>query len=52
MGTQQGRDIEIMNSFEIVVAPDESGIMKVDHGYFVTRKEQCESFQRGYDIES
>lgn len=32
-----------MNSFEIVVAPDESGAMTVDHAYFVTRKEQCES---------
>lgn len=32
-----------MNTFEIVVEPDEEGVLKVDHAYFVTRKEQCQS---------
>lgn len=45
LGTQTGRDIEIMNSFEIVVnsATDADGNeeLKVDHEYFTTRREQC-----------
>lgn len=38
---QQGREIEIMNTFEIVVDSTD-GVLMVDHAYFVTRKEQCE----------
>lgn len=40
LGTQAGRDVEVMNSFEVVVN-DEDGQLKLDHGYFVTRRDQC-----------
>ncbi|KAM0751508.1 COP9 signalosome subunit 6 [Meredithblackwellia eburnea MCA 4105] len=37
LGTQQGREIEILNSFEIVLDIQN---LQLDHAYFVTRKEQ------------
>ncbi len=38
LGTQNGREVEIVNTFEVAV---EQGDSKVDHGYFNVRKEQC-----------
>ncbi|SGY69083.1 BQ5605_C004g02954 [Microbotryum silenes-dioicae] len=42
LGTQVGRDLEIINSFEIVCLPseDKPGHLLVDHEYFVTRRDQ------------
>lgn len=40
LGTQNGREVEIMNSFELVIDAETN---KVDFDYFVTRKEQCQS---------
>jgi COP9 signalosome complex subunit 6 len=40
LGTQAGRDVEVMNSFEVVVN-NEDGVLKLDHAYFVTRRDQC-----------
>lgn len=37
LGTQSGRELEVVNSFELVVDP-ESGL---DHAYLVTRRDQC-----------
>ena len=40
-----------MNTFEIVVTEEVDGL-RVDHAYFVTRKEQCESWDgRGKEEE-
>ncbi|BGP05334.1 hypothetical protein JCM10049v2_001139 [Rhodotorula toruloides] len=39
LGTQAGRDVEVMNSFEVVVN-NEDGVLKLDHAYFVTRRDQ------------
>lgn len=41
LGTQEGRDIEIMNTFELVIE-ETDGKTLIDFGYFVTRKDQCE----------
>ena len=38
LGTQNGRDVEIVNSFELAIEDD--GVT-VDQGFLVTRKEQC-----------
>ena len=38
LGTQNGREVEIVNSFELAMEND--GI-KVDQGFLVARKEQC-----------
>jgi hypothetical protein len=46
LGTQVGREVEIMNTFEIVVTEVE-GELKVDQAYFVTRKDQCEYSAQG-----
>jgi len=37
LGTQNGREVEIVNTFEVAVGKGDS---KVDHGYFNVRKEQ------------
>ena len=37
IGVQSGRDVEITNSFELAV----SDALEVDHGLFVTRRDQC-----------
>lgn len=43
LGTQVGREVEIMNTFELVInKAEDSDELTVDHGYFVTRAEQCE----------
>lgn len=43
LGTQAGRDVEIMTSFEVVAQPTDSGALELDHAYFVTRRDQCRS---------
>ncbi|GAA5949582.1 hypothetical protein JCM10213_002608 [Rhodosporidiobolus nylandii] len=53
LGTQQGREVDIMNSFEIVVKPendDGTGELKVDHGYFVTRRDQFKQVFPTFDF--
>ena len=40
LGTQRGREVEIMNSFELVIDAETN---QVDFEYFVTRKDQCQS---------
>ncbi|GAA5849876.1 hypothetical protein JCM9279_002451 [Rhodotorula babjevae] len=40
LGTQAGRDVEIFNSFELVVNTDDSGNLELDHAYFDTRRDQ------------
>ena len=40
LGTQNGREVEIVNSFEL--AMDDEDANKVDHGFLTSRKEQCE----------
>ena len=42
LGTQVGRDIQVMNTFELVV-DNKSGSLALDHAYFVTRADQCQS---------
>lgn len=43
LGTQNGRDIEIVNSFELALTPTtESGEEKVDHEFLAARRDQCE----------
>lgn len=37
LGTQNGRDVDIVNSFELVVEEGE----KVDHEFLVSRRDQC-----------
>ena len=43
IGTQTGRELEITNSFEFAV---EGADAQVDHGFFVTRRDQCKSVVR------
>lgn len=43
LGTQQGRQVEIFNSFELVVNKADNGTPELDHAYFDTRREQCSS---------
>ena len=40
LGTQNGREVEIVNSFELAMDDEEAS--KVDHGFLTSRKEQCE----------
>ena len=40
LGTQNGRDVEIVNSFELAVEDD--GVT-VDQGFLISRKELCTS---------
>ncbi|BGP37457.1 hypothetical protein JCM10449v2_001363 [Rhodotorula kratochvilovae] len=40
LGTQAGRDIEIFNSFELVVKANDAGTLELDKTYFNTRREQ------------
>lgn len=37
LGTQNGREVEIVNTFEVAVEQGE----KLDHGSFNVRREQC-----------
>ena len=36
LGTQNGREVEIVNTFELALEGD-----GVDHGFLVSRREQC-----------
>lgn len=38
LGTQNGREVEIVNTFELAMESDGATI---DTGFFVSRKEQC-----------
>jgi COP9 signalosome complex subunit 6 len=40
LGTQTGREVEIVNTFELAV---EGNGETVDHGFLVHRRDQCES---------
>ena len=40
LGTQNGRDVEIVNSFELAL--DDEAQAKVDHGFLTSRRDQCE----------
>ncbi|GAA6053644.1 hypothetical protein JCM3770_001677 [Rhodotorula araucariae] len=40
LGTQAGRDIEIYNSFELVINADDNGSLTLDKTYFTTRRDQ------------
>lgn len=42
LGTQNGRDVAVQNSFELVHFTDESGHVKIDEEFLATRREQCE----------
>lgn len=39
MGTQNGREVEIVNTFELAIEEGEGE--KVDHGFLVSRRDQC-----------
>ena len=39
MGTQNGREVEIVNTFEL--ATEEGRDDMVDHGFLVQRRDQC-----------
>ena len=39
LGTQNGREVEIVNTFQLATDGDDTE--KVDHGFLVSRKEQC-----------
>lgn len=38
LGTQNGRDVEIVNTFELAV---EDNGESIDHGFLISRREQC-----------
>ena len=39
LGTQNGREVEIVNTFELAMEKDK---VNLDHGIFTARREQCE----------
>jgi COP9 signalosome complex subunit 6 len=39
LGTQTGREVEIVNTFELAVEDNDED--KVDHGFLVSRRDQC-----------
>jgi COP9 signalosome complex subunit 6 len=39
LGTQNGRDVEIVNTFELATENDDNE--HVDHGFLVQRRDQC-----------
>lgn len=39
LGTQNGREVEIVNTFELATQDDREA---VDHGFLVSRRDQCE----------
>jgi COP9 signalosome complex subunit 6 len=41
LGTQNGREVEIVNTFELAVEDNDPD--KVDHGFLVSRRDQCMS---------
>ncbi|GAA5998007.1 COP9 signalosome complex subunit 6 [Rhodotorula paludigena] len=50
LGTQTGRDVEIMTSFEVVAQPTDSGALELDHAYFVTRRDQFKQVFPTFDV--
>jgi COP9 signalosome complex subunit 6 len=40
LGTQNGREVEIVNTFELATEGDGQA---VDHGFLVSRRDQCKS---------
>ncbi|KAG5462408.1 MAG: maintenance of mitochondrial structure and function-domain-containing protein [Olpidium bornovanus] len=49
LGSQKGRDIDISNSYELLVTEEpSSGQITVDPGYFITKQEQCASLALQY----
>lgn len=42
LGTQNGREVEIVNTFELAVEDGRDDM--VDHGFLVQRRDQCVSF--------
>jgi len=38
LGTQNGREVEIVNTFELAIEGDGE---TVDHGFLVSRRDQC-----------
>ena len=40
LGTQNGREVEIVNTFELATEGEGEA---VDHGFLVSRRDQCES---------
>lgn len=43
LGTQNGREVEIVNTFELAMEDDTE---TVDHGFFIARKDQCKYHHR------
>jgi hypothetical protein len=41
LATQSGREIDIVNSFELLHSRDESGKVTIDKDYLVMKQEQC-----------
>ena len=39
LGTQNGREVEIVNTFELAI--EEGDGENVDHGFLVSRRDQC-----------
>ena len=46
IGRQEGRSIEVMNSFELL-AHSADGQVVIDKEYYYTKEEQCEGGRRG-----
>lgn len=42
LGTQNGREVAIQNSFELNYYIDDADNVKINEEFFVTRREQCE----------
>ncbi len=47
LGTQSGREVEIVNTFELAVDPD---TLQVDHEFLVSRRDQCKQGMNSYII--
>lgn len=45
LGTQNGREVEIVNTFELAVEDGRDDM--VDHGFLVQRRDQCLSLVLG-----
>ncbi|KAK4052114.1 hypothetical protein OIV83_002408 [Microbotryomycetes sp. JL201] len=50
LGTQAGRAIEIMNTFELVIETAQDGRLNLDHAYFVTRADQFKQVFPSFDF--
>lgn len=47
LGTQNGRDVEIVNTFELAMEADGT---TVDAGFLVTRRDQCAHQGRVFEL--